>query len=120
MIGMGQDYHFDSEDVFQAHCFQWFWNTFPQSRYLLHCNNNNSANGITGNQNKAKGVVKGVADLEFYRNGKLTFIELKLPNKGQFSEQKEFQAKVEAEGFRYEIVKTFEDFKKLMYELLEG
>ena len=117
---MGQNCHFNSEDVFQAHCFRWFWGTFPEYRYLLHYNNNNSANKREGDRNKAKGIVSGVADLEFYRNGKLTFIELKLPKRYQSPEQKEFQAKVEAEGFRYEIVKTFEDFKKLMYELLEG
>jgi len=98
----------------QAQCFQWHWNTFPNERYLLHANNNNSVNAIKGNQNRSIGVVAGVADMEYYRGGKVVFIELKRGNGRQSDKQREFQKRVEAEGIRYEIIRSLEEFKELI------
>lgn len=101
----------------QAQCFQWHWNTYPEERYLLHANNNNSVNAIKGNQNRSIGVVAGVADMEYYRGGKVVFIELKHGNGRQSDKQIKFQKRVEAEGIRYAIVRTLEEFQKLIHEI---
>ncbi len=102
------------EEKLQSQCFIWFHNTFPNERGLLHANNNNSENAIKGNRNKAIGVVPGVADMEYCKNGKTLFIEFKRENGKQSEKQSEFQKIIEREGFRYEIIRTFEEFKELI------
>lgn len=106
-----------SELALQAECHQWHWNTFPGERGLLHANNNNSENAIKGNLNKAIGVVKGVADLEYCKGGRTVFIEMKTEEGSQSPEQRRFQALVEAEGFRYEVIRSLERFKALITEI---
>ena len=106
-----------SELVLQSRLFMWHWNNYPHERGLLHANNNNSENRIKGNQNKAIGVVAGVADLEYCKGGKTVFIELKTDTGTQSPKQKQFQALVESEGFRYEVVRSFEQFQQLIREV---
>lgn len=103
----------------QSECTTWFWNTFPAWRRMLHCNMNNSFNRITGATAKAVGVVSGVSDLEFIDfNGVVWFIELKLPKGVQSEEQKDFQMKLEERGHKYVIVRSFQEFKNLIYGTL--
>lgn len=77
-----------SEDVLLAICFQWAWNTYPQTRrLLLHIPNEldrlpgesrqNHIRRLT--QAKAKGVVPGAPDLIFLWDGVLYAFELKTP-----------------------------------------
>lgn len=101
-----------SELALQSQCHLWHWNNFPAERGLLHANNNNSYNAIKGNQNKALGVVKGVADMEYCKNGKTLFLELKTEAGSQSPEQRQFQALVEREGFIYLIIRSFEEFRE--------
>jgi len=100
----------------QSDFFIWHWNNFPQERGLLHANNNNSQNAIKGNQNMAIGVVAGVADMEYNRNGKTIFIEWKTPTGTQSDKQKAFQALVESQGFEYIILRSIEEGKQFIYE----
>lgn len=109
-----------SELALQAECFQWHWNTFPAERGLLHANNNNSQNAVKGSFNKATGVVSGVSDMEYCKGGRMLFIEMKTETGTQSLKQRDFQAQVEAEGFRYEIVRSFEQFKQLITDFRAG
>lgn len=103
----------------QAEWSQWFWNTYPAERQMLHLNDNNSYNRIEGARKKALGVVKGVSDFEYIDYGGVTWwIEAKLPGEIQLPEQVIFQAKVEARGHRYIIIYSFEDFKKFIIKRL--
>lgn len=95
----------------QAQCSQWFWNTFPAERGMLHMNDNNSYNGIEGARKKAIGVVKGVSDFELILHGHVIFIEFKLPGEKQKPEQYEFQLKVIERGHIYMIVYSVQEFK---------
>ena len=93
----------------QSACVIWFHNTFPAERKMLHCNMNNSFNRIKGAEAKSLGVVSGVSDLEFIgEGGKVYFIELKLKDGVQSTEQLEFQLKVEERGHEYVIIRSFE------------
>ena len=104
-----------SEANIQQSCFAWFWNTYPNERGFLHANNNNSYNAIKGNQNKAMGVVAGVADLEYLAtDGRMVFIEMKTPAGVQDPKQKVFQIKVESRGSRYVVIRSLAEFKTLM------
>lgn len=102
------------EEKIQSESFIWHWNTFPEERGLLHANNNNSHNSIRGNRNKALGVVAGVADMEYFKNGKVYLIEFKTKHGSQSQEQKDWQKLVESEGFEYRIVRTIAEFKEFI------
>ena len=103
-----------SEIKLQAECFQWYWNTHIHERGLLCYNLNNSANKIQGNQNKALGLIKGRSDMVLYRESGVIMLEFKTESGVQTKEQKEWQSIVEAQGFRYEIIRNFNDFKKII------
>lgn len=106
-----------SEVAMQAKCAQWFWNEFPQYRRLLHCNMNNQTTRIAGSRAKAMGVVPGPSDLEFVWH-KVYFLEAKVPGGTQSEEQKDFEAKVKILGHEYIIFYSFEEFKKLILEII--
>ena len=103
-----------SELQIQAEAFQWFHNSFPAERGLLHANNNNSQNAIKGNQNKALGIVAGVSDMEYFKAGKMYFLEFKTEDGTQSAVQKRFQKVVEAEGATYLIIRSFEQFQEFI------
>jgi len=89
----------------------WFHNTYPELRGLLCYNLNNSKNKIDGNLNKAKGLQAGRSDMVLYYKGKPHMIELKAPSGRQSKSQAEWQELIESQGFRYYIIKNFEEFK---------
>jgi hypothetical protein len=103
-----------TESRLQGLCFQWHWNQFPHYRGLLHMNNNTAVNAIRGTLNRAMGVVRGVSDLEYFYAGRTHFIELKSKEGIQSEDQKLFQARVEAQGGRYHIVRSYEQFRQLI------
>ena len=48
------------------------------------------------------------------------FIELKSATGRQEDSQKEYQALVEAQGYRYALVRSFDEFKKLIENYMTG
>ncbi len=78
---------------------------------------NNSHNRVAGNRAKAVGVVPGVSDLEFVWY-KVYFIELKTETGKQSDEQKDFEAKVERLGHVYLVIRSFEQFKTTICNLI--
>lgn len=109
-----------SEIQMQAQCFIHHWNEYPAERGLLHANNNNSHNRIKGNQNKALGVVAGVADMEYLKGGVLYFLEFKTPEGTQSQAQRQFQKRVESEGAKYVVIRSFEQFKEFIQSAQEA
>ena len=103
-----------SEAQIQAACVTWLWNTYPQTRGLFFAVNNNSEHVARAMNRKAVGLVAGVSDTIFLWNGDAHLIEFKTPTGRQGPKQKEWQAKAEAQGFRYYIVRSLEDFKQLI------
>lgn len=106
-----------SHDQLQAECYQWFYNTYPEQRGLMHANNNNSLNKIQGNQKKALGVLKGALDLEYFIKGKLYFFDIKV-GKDKFSQaQHEFIAQVTAEGAKCYEIRSLEQFQAIIQKI---
>lgn len=67
-----------TEIQLQAKCFQWLWNTVPESRTLFfHVPNGGSRNAIEGMQLKASGVIAGIPDCLFIPNGHVYGFEFK-------------------------------------------
>lgn len=113
--------HSSPEGKIQAECFQWFWNDFPQYRKLLfHVANENDradSNAIQGAIRKAMGVVSGVSDLILLvPKGRFhgLCIEMKDEKGTQKDQQKEWQALVEAQGYRYEVCRSLAQFKEII------
>ncbi len=101
-----------SEDQLQSTCFQWHWNNYPDERGMLFHVNQKARNAIEGNRMKAMGVVPGVSDM-IYLKGPV-FIEMKTEDGKQSPDQKRFQKLTESLGFKYGIVRTFEQFIELI------
>lgn len=121
----GKRRHSSPEGRIQAECFAWFWNTYPQYRKLLfHVPNENDradSNIIQGAIRKSLGVVSGVADLLLlvasggYHG---LCIEMKDEKGRQKPAQAEWQAIVEAQGYKYVICRSLEQFKIIIREYL--
>ena len=89
---------------------------------LFHIPNEGNRDSKTdGAYRKALGLVSGVSDLILLiPRGKFhaLCIEMKTDVGRQSPAQVEWQSKVEAQGFRYEVVRSLEEFKRLINEYL--
>ena len=103
-----------TEIQIQAACYLWFHNEFPSDRGLLCYNLGNSKNAIDGNKNKALGLQAGRSDLVYYFAGRANMIEIKDATGRQSEKQKEWQRLVEANGFKYHICRSLEEFKAII------
>jgi hypothetical protein len=103
-----------SEIKLQQQCFLWHWNSKPEERCLLFMNYNNPKNALHGAILKGIGLVAGVADMTYLSPRGVIFLELKFGDGKQSAAQIEWQRKVEAAGYRYEVVRNFEEFKKII------
>lgn len=113
------------ESKIQASCVAWMHNTYPEYRglYFAVQNENSRAdsNASTGAIRRSMGVVKGVSDtILFLARGKYhaLCVEFKTDVGRQSDAQILWQRKVEAQGYRYEVVRSLEEFKKLINEYL--
>jgi hypothetical protein len=109
----------NNEEQLQAHCFQWFWNEYPEERQMLFHPWQKSKDRAEGARAKAFGVVAGISDLILILPaGKVVFVELKY-GKGTMSDhQVRFSVKVQARGHQHYVIYTFDGFKNLIKKLL--
>ena len=110
----------ESEDFFQQKCFMWFWNTYIDLRGLLFSVPNGLyRRGIDAKTLKATGQTKGVSDLIFLFNDKAYLIEMKTVKGVHSKVQKEWQKKVEEQGFDYFLVRgDFDRFKQIIKNIV--
>lgn len=112
------------ESMLQGQCYRWFQVSYPQYRGLLVSTFNELSGLVSPIQVakfKQKGLTPGVSDMSFFLPRGVfhgLFIELKTPIGRQRDDQKRWQQAVEAAGYRYEIIRTFEDFQSLIKEYL--
>jgi hypothetical protein len=106
----------DEEHRIQVACFNWFNVQYPKFRGLLyHVPNGGWRDKVVAAKLKAGGVVPGVADLalDMARGGYHGMkIELKTAKGKQSPAQREWQRLVEAQGYRYIICHSLDEFKK--------
>lgn len=98
----------------QAKCFQHHWNNFPDERGLLFTVNNNSNSRYDGAVMKAMGVVAGVSDMIYLSSKGPVCLEFKTEVGKQNDRQKWWENQVRQAGYRYEIIRTFEDFLAIL------
>ena len=117
------------EGVIQVKCFTWLWNNYPETRGLFFAVVNELEGNIPynirkklGANRKARGVVSGVSDsILLIPRGHYhgACVEAKKGNGYQSPEQKEWQKKVEAQGYKYILYHSEEEFKKEIIEYLQ-
>lgn len=116
------------ESRLQKQCVAWFRAQYPEYAILLvHPINEGSGHTRTDRMrqgiHKAEGAVAGVPDLLLFVPGCMSHglgIEFKTQNGRQSQEQKDFQQMFEAAGYRYVIVRSFEEFRDLTNEYIEN
>lgn len=107
-----------TESKIQASCVMWLWNTHPQTRGLFFSVTNNSEHIARAMQRKAVGLISGVSDCLFIWRGSLYCFEFKTEIGRQSPAQIEWQRKVNQQGINYYLVRSIEEFKKVMEEIL--
>lgn len=110
------------EEQTQTACVRWFGMQWPQYRLLLHHSPNGGYRTVAeGAAFKRMGTRAGFPDLILLvpRGGcPFLCIEMKTKQGRQSDTQKAYQQAVEGIGARYEVVRTAEDFIKLINEYL--
>ena len=77
-------------------------------------NHNNPRDARHGAQLKAMGLVAGVSDMTYLSKSGPVFLEFKTPTGKQTPKQKEWQSQVESAGYKYEIIRSFQDFLSIL------
>lgn len=125
-----------SEDQLQASCWQWAWNTYPQTRRLLWAVPNGGNREIkVAIVLQATGVIAGVHDLHFLWQGVLHTFELKV-NGNELTEdrvvltgsgrtkvifgQREWAVKMREQGGLCWCIKELEQFKLILRLIVTG
>lgn len=106
------------EHRIQCAIVKWFYYAYPQYRggLFFAVPNGGQRNIQTAARLKAEGVTAGVSDLMLFvaRHGfHALCIEVKTLVGRQSAKQKAWQAKVEAQGFKYALVRSLDDFAQL-------
>lgn len=107
------------EHKIQTAIVRWFHYAYPKYRggLFFAVPNGGHRNIQTARALKAEGVTAGVSDLMLLvsRHGYHALcIEVKTIVGRQSASQKAWEAKVEAQGFKYAVVRSLEDFASLM------
>ena len=113
-----------NEHTMQCGCFDWFqWKHRKYQGLLFAVPNGGARNKATAAKMKMEGVVAGVADLLLLIPAKGCHglcIELKNEKGRQSPAQKEWEAKVEAQGYKYVVVRGYYDFTDLVDDWIES
>jgi hypothetical protein len=98
----------------QSQCFLHHWNKYPEERGLLFTVNNNASDSYQGAVMKAMGVVAGVSDMVYLHPSGAMLLEFKTLKGRQNDRQVWWQGQVEKAGYRYIIIRSFDDFTALL------
>jgi hypothetical protein len=106
------------EYLLQSACVKLFAKIRPNERGRLYLNFNNPCSKSNGFLLKFIGLTAGVADMTYLSNKGAIFFEFKTQIGKQSLSQKWWQSVVEEAGYRYEIIRSVEQFKAIIDESL--
>jgi hypothetical protein len=102
------------EYTLQAACVKLFKLLKPHEDGRLFLNLNNPRSRTNGHFLKGIGLTAGVADMTYLSDKGAIFLEFKA-NKGKQSlSQKWWQGVVQEAGYRYEVIRSVEDFQRVV------
>lgn len=111
----------------QSDCVRWIHNEHPETRGLFfHIKNEldrPDANAMLGARLRSEGIVKGVADCALMMKrgpyGAL-FVEFKTEVGRQSDAQKAWEQIIKAQGYKYCLCRSLEQFKTIINEYLNA
>jgi hypothetical protein len=113
-----------SETKIQAECYMWYNNTYcikqQKNRGMMFSipNELGTTNAIKTVISKSMGLLAGVADtIVILPSKELVFVEFKTDIGKQSPAQKDFEKRVTNLGYKYFIIRTFDEFKKIIITL---
>ena len=106
-----------SEENLQQQCVMWFNNKFclktSEPRCIIFSVPNDSSNFMETKRKVNTGLLKGVSDLIVIIPNKILFIELKTETGIQSLVQKDFESRITALGYEYNLIRSLTAFKEL-------
>jgi hypothetical protein len=106
------------EDAIQQEIVMWYRNNYclkkHDPRNLIFSVPNDSKDAKEQMRKIATGLFSGVSDLIMIHFGNVYFIEVKTDVGRQSDKQKEFQKIIELQGFKYNLVRSLDEFKKIL------
>ena len=107
-----------SEDKIQQEMVMWYRNTYclkhHNPRNIIFSVPNDSKNAVEQMRKINTGLYAGVSDLIAIHFGQVIFIEVKTEIGKQSDKQKDFQQLIEAQGFKYYVVRSLDELKLLL------
>ena len=112
----------DLEHRLQCACVRWFRLAYPQHHHnLFAVPNGGYRTPATAAKIKAEGALPGVSDLILLiarGNYHGLLIEMKTDKGRQSEAQREWQRLIEADGYKYVVVRSIEEFIKVVTDYL--
>jgi hypothetical protein len=107
-----------SEAKIQQEIIMWYRNSYclknNNPRNIIFSVPNESKNAVEQMRKITTGLYAGVSDLIAIHFGQVIFIEVKNDTGKQSEKQKDFQKLIEAQGFKYFLVRSLDEFKLLL------
>ena len=111
-----------NENIIQQQIYLWFNNNYclktHKNRCMIFSVPNDSINAIETKRKINTGLLKGASDLIVVLPNKILFVELKTEKGIQSENQKDFQNRIELLGFEYYLIRSLDQFKKLIWRQL--
>lgn len=115
----GANRAYKSENRIQQECYMWFTNTYPELRGCLFAvPNGGGRSAREGQLLKETGTYAGVSDMLLMYQSFTFCFELKNKFGVQSVKQKKWQAHIEKQGFKYFLVRSLDEFKKIVKEII--
>ena len=106
----------NDEHKLQSAAFKWFRLQYPNMVHnLFSIPNAAKRTKRIGVYMKEEGLLPGVADVVLMKSNKFygaCFFEFKTPKGRQSDTQKEWEQKITADGYKYVVVRSLEDFRR--------
>lgn len=113
----------DEEHRLQSACVRWYRLQYPKMKHnLFSVPNGGKRDSVTGAKLKAEGALAGVADLILLKSNRYygaLLLELKTSKGRQSESQIEWQHKITADGYKYVVVRSIEDFQREVRDYLK-
>lgn len=113
----------DNEHRLQAACVRWYRLQYPKMKHnLFAVPNGGKRDAVTASKLKEEGQLAGVADLILLKSNRFygaLLIEMKTKTGRQSELQKEWQQKIINDGYKYVVVRSIEDFKRVVDQYLK-
>lgn len=113
----------DEEHRIQSACVRAFRYKYPKLRHnLFSVPNGGRRDKVTGAKLKAEGALAGVSDLIFLKSNRFygaLLIEMKTPKGRQQETQKEWERKITADGYKYVVCRSVNEFMQEIEEYLK-